>query len=116
MYVYNFRDQNLIDDMRLATLNPDMVTIYKSEIISEVACFWLSALWLKYLCVILCVVALPSVTGLQLLDVTHSTMTVKWDHVEGASGYMLLYGPLIEDGQLNEKEVLKQKILSIDGT
>lgn len=52
------------------------------------------------------VVALPSVTGLQLLDVTHSTMKASWDSVEGASGYMLLYGPLIEDGQLNEKEVL----------
>lgn len=66
-------------------------------------------LWLKCLCVILSVVALPSVTGLQLLDVTHSTMKVAWDRVEGASGYLLLYGPLIEDGQLNEKEVLKQK-------
>uniref|UniRef100_H3CW87 Collagen type XIV alpha 1 chain n=1 Tax=Tetraodon nigroviridis TaxID=99883 RepID=H3CW87_TETNG len=49
--------------------------------------------------------ALPSVTGLQLLDVTHSTMKVTWDRVEGASGYLLLYGPLIEDGQLNEKEL-----------
>lgn len=65
---------------------------------------------------VLCVVALPSVTGLQLLDVTHSTMKVTWDRVEGASGYMLLYGPLIEDGKLNEKEVLRQKILRIDGT
>lgn len=61
------------------------------------------------LCVVLCAVALPSVTGLQLLDVTHSTMKVMWDRVEGASGYMLLYGPIIEDGQLNEKEVLKQR-------
>uniref|UniRef100_H2U2V1 Collagen type XIV alpha 1 chain n=1 Tax=Takifugu rubripes TaxID=31033 RepID=H2U2V1_TAKRU len=49
--------------------------------------------------------ALPSVTGLQLLDVTHSTMKATWASVEGASGYMLLYGPLIEDGQLNEKEI-----------
>ncbi|XP_056902288.1 collagen alpha-1(XIV) chain isoform X2 [Takifugu flavidus] len=49
--------------------------------------------------------ALPSVTGLQLLDVTHTTMKATWDSVEGASGYMLLYGPLIEDGQLNEKEI-----------
>lgn len=61
------------------------------------------------MCVILCVVALPSVTGLQLLDVTHSTMTVTWDPAEGASGYMLLYGPLMEEGQPNEKEVLQQK-------
>lgn len=61
------------------------------------------------LCVVLCVVALTSVTGLQLLDVTHSTMKVTWNRVEGASSYMLLYGPLLEDGQLNEKEVLKRK-------
>lgn len=59
----------------------------------------------------LCVVALPSVTGLQLIDVTHNTMKVTWDRVEGASGYMLLYGPLVQDGQLNEKEVLEQRVL-----
>lgn len=63
------------------------------------------------MCVDLCVVALPSVTGLQLIDVTHNTMKVTWDRVEGASGYMLLYGPLVQDGQLNEKEVLEQRVL-----
>lgn len=58
--------------------------------------------------------ALPSVTGLQLLDVTHSTMKATWDSVEGASGYMLLYGPLIEDGQLNEKEVLSLSCMNYE--
>uniref|UniRef100_A0A674MSG6 Collagen type XIV alpha 1 chain n=1 Tax=Takifugu rubripes TaxID=31033 RepID=A0A674MSG6_TAKRU len=58
--------------------------------------------------------ALPSVTGLQLLDVTHSTMKATWASVEGASGYMLLYGPLIEDGQLNEKEVLSLSCMNYE--
>lgn len=65
------------------------------------------------LCVVVCVcacvyeVALPTVTGLQLLDVTHSTMTARWDRVEGVAGYMLLYAPLSHGGESDEKEVLK---------
>ncbi|XP_030013398.1 collagen alpha-1(XIV) chain [Sphaeramia orbicularis] len=49
--------------------------------------------------------ALPTVTGLQLFDVTHSTMKARWDSVDGVSGYMLLYAPLTDDGDLDEKEV-----------
>ncbi|XP_031709277.1 collagen alpha-1(XIV) chain isoform X4 [Anarrhichthys ocellatus] len=49
--------------------------------------------------------ALPTVTTLHLLDVTHSTMKARWDSVDGVSGYMLLYAPLTDDGDLDEKEV-----------
>uniref|UniRef100_UPI0037E884CC collagen alpha-1(XIV) chain isoform X2 n=2 Tax=Semicossyphus pulcher TaxID=241346 RepID=UPI0037E884CC len=49
--------------------------------------------------------ALPTVTGLQLFDVTHSTMKAKWDSVDGVSGYMLLYAPLTQGGDLDEKEL-----------
>lgn len=49
--------------------------------------------------------ALPTVTGLQLFDMTHSTMKARWDSVDGVSGYMLLYSPLTDDGDLDEKEV-----------
>ncbi|KAG7475312.1 collagen alpha-1(XIV) chain isoform X1 [Solea senegalensis] len=49
--------------------------------------------------------ALTTVTGLQLLDVTHSTMKARWDSVDGISGYMLLYAPLTDDGNTDEKEI-----------
>ncbi|KAM7420454.1 hypothetical protein PAMA_014937 [Pampus argenteus] len=48
---------------------------------------------------------LPTVRGLQLLDVTHSSIKARWDSVDGVSGYMLLYAPLTADGDLDEKEV-----------
>lgn len=57
-----------------------------------------------------CVVALPSVTGLQLFDVSHSTMEVGWDSVDGVTGYMLLYAPVAADAGLEEKEVFQCKI------
>lgn len=61
-------------------------------------------------CVRVCtVVALPTVTGLQLFDVTHSNMKTRWDSVDGASGYMLLYAPLAANGELDEKEVVERK-------
>lgn len=60
-------------------------------------------------CVCVCAVPLPTVTGLQLLDVTHNAMKAKWDSVDGASGYMLLYAPLT-GGQLDEKEVFERDI------
>ncbi|XP_024122784.1 collagen alpha-1(XIV) chain isoform X3 [Oryzias melastigma] len=49
--------------------------------------------------------ALPSVTGLQLFDVSHSTMEVGWDSVDGVTGYMLLYAPVAADAGLEEKEI-----------
>ncbi|KAF7654725.1 hypothetical protein LDENG_00065820 [Lucifuga dentata] len=49
--------------------------------------------------------AFPTVTGLKLFDVTHSSMRAEWDSVDGVSGYMLLYAPLTEDGDSDEKEV-----------
>lgn len=73
---------------------------------------------IKLCCVFVCVwrtrarvyvVALPTVTGLQLFDVTHSTMKARWDSVDGVSGYMLLYATLTDDGDLDEKEVEKER-------
>lgn len=61
------------------------------------------------MCGRVCVVALPTVTGLQLFDVTHNTMKARWDSVDGVSGYMLLYTPLTDNGVLDEKEVVKGK-------
>lgn len=52
--------------------------------------------------------ALPTVTGLQLFDVSHNTMKARWDSVDGVSGYTLLYAPLTDDEVLDEKEVVKK--------
>lgn len=60
-------------------------------------------------CVCAYVVALPTVTGLKLFDVTHSTMKARWDSVDGVSGYMLLYTPLTDEGDLDEKEVARNR-------
>ncbi|XP_029958698.1 collagen alpha-1(XIV) chain [Salarias fasciatus] len=49
--------------------------------------------------------ALPTVTGLELSDTTYNTMKARWDSVEGVSGYMLLYAPLTDDRDLEEKEI-----------
>lgn len=58
--------------------------------------------------VYVCAVPLPAVTGLQLLDVTHNALRARWDSVDGASGYMLLYAP-VTGGQRDEKEVMERK-------
>lgn len=50
-------------------------------------------------------VALPMVNDLELFDITHSTMRVRWRTAEGASGYMILYAPLTEGDPADEKEV-----------
>lgn len=52
-------------------------------------------------------VALPVVSGLELYDVTHSTMRVRWRPTEGASGYMLVYAPLSSE-TTDETEVRNQ--------
>ncbi|XP_050993224.1 collagen alpha-1(XIV) chain isoform X3 [Labeo rohita] len=49
--------------------------------------------------------ALPTVSNLELHDITHSTMRVRWREAEGASGYMILYAPLTEGDPADEKEV-----------
>ncbi|XP_068179724.1 collagen alpha-1(XIV) chain-like [Antennarius striatus] len=62
--------------------------------------------------------ALPTVTVLQLFDVTHNTMKARWDSVDGVSGYTLLYAPLTEGGEMDEKEVRlsnTQTELELDG-
>lgn len=45
------------------------------------------------------------VNDLDLSEVTHSTMRAQWRPVEGATGYMILYSPLIETDSADEKEV-----------
>uniref|UniRef100_A0A3Q2NTM2 Collagen type XIV alpha 1 chain n=1 Tax=Fundulus heteroclitus TaxID=8078 RepID=A0A3Q2NTM2_FUNHE len=49
--------------------------------------------------------ALPTVNDLELFDITHSTMRVRWKIAAGASGYMILYAPLTEQDAADEKEV-----------
>lgn len=49
--------------------------------------------------------ALPTVNDLELFDITHSTMRVRWKVAGGASGYMILYAPLTEGDPADEKEV-----------
>lgn len=53
-------------------------------------------------------VALPMVNELELFDITHSTMRVRWKTAAGASGYMILYAPLTEGDAADEKEVRRQ--------
>ncbi|KAF5901087.1 collagen alpha-1(XIV) chain isoform X1, partial [Clarias magur] len=48
--------------------------------------------------------ALPVVRGLELYDVTHSTMHARWRSTEGASGYMLVYAPISSENS-DETEV-----------
>ncbi|GAA6086399.1 collagen alpha-1(XIV) chain-like isoform X1, partial [Tachysurus ichikawai] len=45
------------------------------------------------------------VNNLYLYDITHNSMRVRWVPAEGASGYMILYAPLSDQGSSDEKEV-----------
>uniref|UniRef100_A0A8C7DFL3 Collagen type XIV alpha 1 chain n=1 Tax=Oncorhynchus kisutch TaxID=8019 RepID=A0A8C7DFL3_ONCKI len=49
--------------------------------------------------------ALPTVNNLELFDITHNTMRARWRVAEGASGFMILYAPLTEGDDADEKEV-----------
>ncbi|XP_057195961.1 collagen alpha-1(XIV) chain isoform X2 [Triplophysa rosa] len=48
--------------------------------------------------------ALPTVSDLELYDVTDNSMRARWRDAEGASGYMILYAPLISD-TVDEREM-----------
>lgn len=71
---------------------------------------WLS-IYVKYWCLIymyMCIlVALPSVSDLELYEVTDNSMRARWRDAEGASGYMILYAPLSSD-TTDEREVRLQ--------
>lgn len=52
-------------------------------------------------------VALPTVSDLELYEVTDNSMRARWRDAEGASGYMILYAPLSSE-TTDEREVRLQ--------
>lgn len=50
-------------------------------------------------------VTIPSVRNLNAYDITSTTMRVRWEPVNGATGYLLLYEPVNATIPTTEKEV-----------
>ncbi len=60
------------------------------------------------ICMYVCIsVALPTVSDLEVYDVTDNSMRARWRDAEGASGYMILYAPLSSE-TTDEREVRLQ--------
>lgn len=50
-------------------------------------------------------VAIPSVRNLNTYDITSTTMRVRWEPLDGATGYLLLYDAVNATVPTAEKEV-----------
>lgn len=57
-------------------------------------------------CVFVLSVPLPAVENMDVSDETFNSMTVKWDKVDDATGYMLLYRSKDDPEQEKEVELL----------
>uniref|UniRef100_A0A8C6L836 Collagen, type XIV, alpha 1a n=1 Tax=Nothobranchius furzeri TaxID=105023 RepID=A0A8C6L836_NOTFU len=56
----------------------------------------------------------PAVAILQLFDVTQSSMTARWKKVGGASGYLVLYAPLVEDDEFKLDPTVADAVMELE--